>query len=33
VKTETDREALFRQFQSWEAERSAKAQARAPTPR
>ena len=32
VKTETDREALFRQFQAWEAERSAKAQARAPTP-
>jgi TRAP transporter TAXI family solute receptor len=29
VKTETDREALFRQFQTWEAERSAKAQARA----
>lgn len=33
VKTETDREALFRQFQTWEAERSAKAQARAPTQR
>jgi TRAP transporter TAXI family solute receptor len=33
VKTETDREALFRQFQTWEAERSAKAQARAATPR
>ena len=32
VKTETDREALFRQFQSWEAERSAKAQARVPSP-
>ena len=32
VRTETDREALFRQFQAWEAERGAKAQARAPTP-
>ena len=30
VKTETDREALFRQFQAWEAERSRGAQARAP---
>jgi TRAP transporter TAXI family solute receptor len=32
VRTETDREALFRQFKAWEAERGAKAQARAPTP-
>ena len=34
VKTDTDKEALFRQFQSWEAERSARgAQARVPPQR
>ncbi|MET0677432.1 MAG: TRAP transporter substrate-binding protein, partial [Bradyrhizobium sp.] len=34
VKSDSDREALFRQFQAWEAERSARAQTpNAPTQR
>ena len=33
VETDTDREALFRQFQAWEAKRSARAQAAPPAQR
>src|SRR3954453_23083351 len=32
VQTEPDREALFKQFQAWEADKNARAQARAPEP-
>jgi len=32
VKNDTDREALFKQFQAWEAEKNARAQARVPEP-
>src|SRR5204862_7583494 len=32
AQTEPDREALFKQFQAWEAEKTARAQARAPEP-
>jgi TRAP transporter TAXI family solute receptor len=33
AQTEPDREALFKQFQAWEAEKNARAQARAPEPK
>jgi TRAP-type uncharacterized transport system substrate-binding protein len=33
AQTEPDREALFKQFQAWEAEKTARAQARAPEPK
>jgi hypothetical protein len=33
VKTDEDRETLFRQFQAWEAERSARAQVPQPAQR
>jgi TRAP-type uncharacterized transport system substrate-binding protein len=33
AQTDVDKEALFRQFQAWEAEKNARAQARVPEPR